>query len=78
MIVVKASLAMLSMLKGDVTSAEAQYASLFCGPGITICADRLLGLLCQTLGNIGQSVNHYEDSLAFCGKGARPELAWIC
>ncbi len=46
--------------------------------GITIRADRLLGLLCLTMGNIDQSVIHYEDSLAFCGKGARLELAWIC
>ena len=31
------------------------------------------------MGNLDQSVAHYEDSLGFCRKaGFRPELAWTC
>ena len=44
-----------------------------------ISADRLLGLLSQTMGNLGWAVVHFEESLAFCRKaGYRPELAWTC
>ena len=40
---------------------------------------RVLALLAQTMGRIGDAVAHFEDSLAFCRKaGARPELAWTC
>ena len=39
----------------------------------------MLGLLAQTLGNLDQAVDHFEDSLAFCRKaGYRPALAWTC
>ncbi len=39
----------------------------------------MLGLLAQTLGDLDQAVDHFEDSLAFCRKaGYRPELAWTC
>ena len=39
--------------------------------------DRLLGLLCQTMGNFDEATDHFEDALAFCRKsGYRPELAW--
>ncbi len=42
-------------------------------------ADRLLGLLSQTMGNLDQAVIHLEEALAFCRKaGYRPELAWSC
>ena len=41
--------------------------------------DRLLGLLSQTMGNLDQSVGHFEEALAFCRKaGYNPELAWSC
>ena len=41
--------------------------------------DRLLGLLCQTMGNLDQASDHFEDALAFCRKsGYRIELAWTC
>ena len=44
-----------------------------------ISADRLLGLLSQTIGNLDQAVIHFEDAMAFCRKaGDRPELAWTC
>ena len=42
-------------------------------------ADRLLGLLSQTMGNFDQASSHFEDAMAFCRKaGYRPELAWTC
>ena len=42
-------------------------------------ADRLLGLLSQTMGAFNQTQEHFEDALAFSRKaGYRPELAWIC
>ena len=44
-----------------------------------IGADRLLGLLSQTMGNMEQASAHFEDALAFCRKaGYRPEMAWNC
>ena len=45
----------------------------------TASADRLLGLLSQTMGNLDQAAAHFEDALALCRKaGYRPELAWTC
>ena len=45
----------------------------------TSSVDRLLGLLSQTMGDLGQAIAHLEDALAFCRKaGYRPELAWDC
>ena len=44
-----------------------------------LSCDRLLGLLSQTMGSLGQAAGHFEDALAFCRKaGYRPELAWTC
>ena len=44
-----------------------------------ISVDRLLGLLSETLGILGQAAGHFDDALAFCRKaGYRPELAWTC
>ncbi len=44
-----------------------------------ISADRILGLLAHTMGNLDQAATHFEDALAFCRKaGYRPELAWTC
>ncbi len=45
----------------------------------TISADRLLGLLSQTMGNLDKATEHLEEALAFSRKaGYRPELAWTC
>ena len=42
-------------------------------------ADRLLGLLGHTIGNLDQAAVHFEDALAFCrSAGYLPELAWTC
>jgi hypothetical protein len=44
-----------------------------------ISADRLLGLLSQTMGDLDQATEHFEDALVFCREaGYRPELAWTC
>jgi DNA-binding CsgD family transcriptional regulator len=60
-----------------------QYASLESARstllGANIVADRLLGLLAQTLGNLDKATEHFERALIFCRKaGYRPELAWTC
>ena len=44
-----------------------------------VSADRLLGLLAHTMGNLDDAAAHFDDALAFCRKaGYRPELAWAC
>ncbi len=40
--------------------------------------DHLLGLLAHTMDNLDQAEVHFEEALAFCRKGYRPELAWTC
>ena len=41
--------------------------------------DRLLGMLSLAIGDVSQTVGHFEDFLAFCAKaGYRPEFAWTC
>ena len=79
----RAGLAMLSVEQTDQTAAAEHYAFLLVRRGTMIwtitSADRLLGLLSQTLGNPGQAAVHFEDALIFCRKaGYRPELAWTC
>ena len=79
----KAGLARLAVQKGDQSTAGEHYAFLL-GQRSTMIAtvisvDRLLGLLAQTMGNLDQATEHFEDGLAFCRKaGYRPELAWTC
>lgn len=42
-------------------------------------ANRLLGTLAQTMGNLVRPTAQFGHTLAFCGKvGYRPELAWTC
>ena len=44
-----------------------------------VSLDRVLGLLAQTMGNLGDAAGHFDEALAFCRKaGYRPELAWTC
>ena len=44
-----------------------------------IAADRLLGLLSVTMGQLDQAMAHFEQALAFCrNAGYRPEMAWSC
>jgi len=79
----KAALALLAVQKGDQSASEEHYAFLLGQRSTMILTvssvDRLLGLLSQTMGNMGQAATHFEDALAFCRKaGYRPELAWTC
>jgi len=79
----KVGMALLAVQKGDQSAAEEHYAYLQGQRGTMILmvssADRLLGLLSQTMGNLDQAMAHFEDALAFCRKaGYRPELAWSC
>ena len=81
-------LALIAVLRRDMTAASELYDALQpilgtmapqsnYGPGLAV--DRVLGLLSQTMGNLDQATNHFEDALAFCRKGGyRPELAWTC
>ena len=76
----RVGLALTAVQRGDVDAAAEQYAALGSQRGIILLdllADRLLGLLAQTLGKPEDAVAHFEDALAFCRKaGYRPELAW--
>jgi DNA-binding CsgD family transcriptional regulator len=79
--------ALLSVYRGDVTTSQEYYYALekrkstMLG-GATdsaITADRLLGLLSHTMGNLDQASTHFEDAQMFCRKaGYLPELAWSC
>jgi tetratricopeptide (TPR) repeat protein len=77
-------LAMSAVLTGDDGEAREQYNPLLLHRGtlfhqINMSADRLLGLLSQTMGDLDQAAEHFEEGLAFCRKaGYRPELAWTC
>jgi len=81
-------LALMAVQQRDATAASELYRALepirgSMSPQSSICpglpVDRILGLLSQTVGNIDQTVAHFENALAFCRKaGYRPELAWTC
>jgi DNA-binding CsgD family transcriptional regulator len=81
----RAGLALLAVRWGENEAAEEQYSALRPRSGAMVgglldsivSADRLLGLLAQTTGNLDQAVAHFEDALTFCRRaGYRPELAW--
>ena len=75
-------MALMAVQRNDVKVATERHADLQSLTGTMpwlIAGDRLLGLLLQTMGNIGQSVAHFDGSISFCRKaGYRPELAWTC
>lgn len=78
-----AGLAMSAVLTGDSDLAAQKYDIVKAWPHtfmfFSISADRLLGLLSQTMGQPDQAAKHFEDSMTFCRKGGyRPELAWAC
>jgi DNA-binding CsgD family transcriptional regulator len=81
----KTGLAMAAVVRNDVLAARQGYVVLepysgtMLSPLISVSADRLLGLLAQTMGQIDQAAVHLWEALAFCRKaGYRPELAWTC
>jgi tetratricopeptide (TPR) repeat protein len=73
-----------AVIRENGVAAAEQYAEFLSvkgtmSLGCLIAMDRLLGLLSQTMGNLDQAMDHFDDSLAFCRKaGYRPELAWTC
>ena len=76
-------LALMAVQRGDMAAATEQYAALESTPrflaGGYMLTDRLLGLLCVTMGQLDQAMGHFEDALALCRKaGYRPDLAWTC
>ena len=77
-------LALIAVQQGDLGAAEQQHTFLRSQRGtIPICslmaADRLLGLLAQTIGKLEVAAAHFEDALVLCRKGGgRSELAWSC
>ena len=79
----KGGLALIAILEGDVAKSQELYVALASSRGTIlrysrIAADRLLGLLSVTVGEL-EAIGHLEDALAFCRKaGCRPELAWTC
>ncbi|MCH8087671.1 MAG: tetratricopeptide repeat protein [Chloroflexi bacterium] len=78
--VARLGLALLAVQRGDVAGATDQYSVLKDAPRMAllfISTDRVLGLLCLTMGLLDKAEAHFEDALAFCRKaGYRPELAW--
>ena len=80
------SLGLIAVQRADVAAAAEQYSALEPYRGTMMApnvwwtsADRLLGLLSQTMGSLDQASSHFEDAIAFCRKaGYRPELAWTC
>ena len=76
-------LSLLAAQSGNAERASEQYGHLVPIPRVylagLITSDRILGLLSQTMGNLDQATEHFEDSLTFCRKaGYLPELAWTC
>ena len=77
----RAGLGLMAVQRGDSIAAADQYAALSSGRGtgtvvISLCLDRLLGLLSQAMGDLELAVDHYKDSLSFCREADyRPELA---
>ena len=74
-------LGFIAAQRGDVATADQAYARLKDWHGTSssmpvIVVDRLLGLLCAVSGRLDDARAHFEDSLAFCEHGYRPEYAW--
>ena len=69
----RTGLALLALKKGDESAEEEYYTDLLSRGGEMIVpgpsADRLLGILSQTMGSLDQAISHFEDALAFCRTG---------
>ena len=68
----KVGLALLAVSKNDQSAAAEHYAYLQGHRGTMIettsSVDRLLGLLSQTIGDLDQAAEHFEDAVGFCRK----------
>ena len=84
--ITRTGLALMAVQRGDTLAAQEQYTALepARGPKVSVIGGNLqpeclLGLLAQTIGDLDQAVDHFEEALAFCRKaGYLPELAWSC
>jgi DNA-binding CsgD family transcriptional regulator len=84
-VAVRNGLAIMSVIMNDAAGAGAQYEALEPLRGtmpkyvFEPSIDRVLGLLCATMGDLGNAVIHFEEAQAFSrGAGYLPELAWSC
>ncbi len=72
----------IAVIQEDAVTAKQQYDALGLIRGMfpyLIAGDRVLGLLCSTMGDMDRASDHFEDALTFCRKADyRPELAWTC
>ena len=82
-LVINIGLALLAVNRQDAKAAADLYE--YIEPGNrgmpvqgTMCFERLLGLLSQTMGKLDQAEGHFEEALSFCRAGYRVELAWTC
>jgi tetratricopeptide (TPR) repeat protein len=81
-VLVRTGLGLIAVQRGDADAARLQYGALQSQRGMAIpflplTADRLLGLLAATAGQLDAARDHLERALAFCrATGYRPELAW--
>ena len=76
--------AVFAVLRKDKVAAAEHYTNLAPDKGTVLfpalfSVDHVLGLLAQTIGNLDDAQNDFEDALTFCRKANyRPELAWTC
>jgi len=79
----QAGLGLGAVLSDDANLAAKKYDIVKTWPHtfmfFSISADRLLGLLTQTMGKLDLATAHFQDALTFCRNGGyRQELAWAC
>ena len=80
----RVGLALIAVQQGNVAVAQEQYTALenqrsTIMVGSPAVADRLLGLLAQTIEKLDDAMAHFDDALVFCRRGGgRAELAWTC
>ena len=75
--------AMLAVQRNDAAKSKENYSAITEASGTAssfiISGGRLKGLLAQTMGELDQAAEDFEDALSFCRNGGmRPELAWTC
>ena len=77
----RVGLGVVAVVRADAEAAREQYRALENQAGtllilLGIAADRLLGLLALTSGNLDAAPRHFEAALALCERaGSRPEYA---
>ena len=80
----RAGLALVAVESRDSDAALSQYDALEQYRGTLLFTagvsfDRLLGLLCGTMGRRDDASAHFEEALSFCRKADYgPELGWAC